>query len=346
MSPKNIVVFGAGALGSLVAAYLNRAGHLATVVDPWYAHMVAIQRDGLHVTDPDEEFTVRMRALHHDWLREAAPIDILFLSVKSMDTEQATRYVAPYLSPDGFIVSAQNSLNEEIISSIVGPERTIGMAATRITCAVYEPGVLLRYSSVRDKVFQVGELDGSTTPRLQEVAGLMSNVAGASITGDIWGALWTKLAVNCMGNALAGLTGQTATPLASSPIARRVRMLIGKEVVEVGEAYGIKFGNIGGFPPEYYKDVDGPGGQAIEKKALEDAVRSAGKEEHKPSLLQDVIKRRRSEVDYLNGLIVRKGEQVGMPAPVNAATTEAVHRIDTGDLKPDMANLELFRELV
>lgn len=144
MARKNIVVFGAGALGSLIAAYLTRAGLPATVADPWYAHMVAIQRKGLRVTDPDEEFTVRIRALHHDQLREVAPIDILFLSVKSMDTELATRYVAPYLSPDGFIVSAQNSLNEETISSIVGPERTIGMAATRITCAVYEPGVLLR----------------------------------------------------------------------------------------------------------------------------------------------------------------------------------------------------------
>jgi len=346
MDDKNIVDFGAGALGSLVAAYLTRSGHSATVVDPWYAHMVAIQRKGLNVTDPDEEFTVRMEALHHDQLREVAPIDILFLSVKSMDTEQATRYVAPYLSPHGFIVSAQNSLNEETISSIVGPERTIGMAATKITCAVYDPGVLLRYSSVRDKVFQVGELDGSTTPRVQEVVDLMSNVAGASITGDIWGALWTKLAVNCMGNALAGLTGQTATPLAGNSIARRVRVLIGKEVVEVGEAHGIKFGNIGGFPPEYYRDMDGPGGQAIEKKALEDAARSASKEEHKPSLLQDVVKRRRSEVDYLNGLIVRKGEQMAIAAPVNAAITEAVHRIDDGDLKPDMANLELFKRFV
>ena len=347
MTEKRIAVYGAGAFGSLIAGYLMRAGHEVTVVDPWYPHMVAIQKHGLRVIDQEGEFSAPIRALHHDQLSQAAPIDILFLAVKSLDTEMVARYVAPYLSPEGYIVSAQNSLNEEVISSVVGAERTVGLAASGIMCAVYEPGLLLRHSLVRNKIFQVGELDGNLTPRLEELVRLLENVAGTDITKDIWGALWTKMAVNCMGNGLAGLVGTVGKLLSEDPIARRIRMHIGREVVLVGEAHGITLGNIRGIAPECFKDLDGAGGKTIEEAWLSTPPSPiVGSQPHRPSLLQDVMKGRRSEVDYLNGLIVRKGVTVGIPTPVNQAMVDVVHRIDSGELEPGPGNLALFTDVV
>jgi len=340
---RNIVVFGAGAIGSSIAAYLVRDGHDVTVVDPWFAHMVAIQKGGLHVTDPDGEFTVRMRALHMDQVKEVgAPIDVLFLAVKSQDTEWASRYVAPYLAPDGFIISAQNSLNEEIISSVVGTEKTMGLVVT-ISAAVYEPGELLRNSAIGDRLaFQVGELDGRDTSRLGEMAELLSKAGQTRTTDNIWGALWTKLAGNSMGNALSGLTGLSANPMYNNATARQVMMRIGREVVEVGEAHGIKFGNIAGVLPDDFKDLDRGGDKVIEEAMVKSAAARTGIRDNRPSLLQDVLKARRSEVDYLNGLVVRKGEEKGIPTPVNKAVVDAMHRLDAGELKSDPANLELF----
>jgi len=222
---KNIVLFGAGAIGSCIAAYLAREGHEITVIDPWFAHMVAIQKRGLHVTDPEGEFTVNMRALHVDQVKDVGmPIDILFLAVKSQDTEWSTRYLAPYLSTEGLIVSAQNSLNEEMISSVVGPEKTMGLVVS-IPAAVYEPGEVVRNSAIGDRIdFQVGELDGSDTPRLRELAELMSKAGQIEITDNIWGLLWSKLGTNCMVNSIAGLTGLSLSPMCKNAIARKVMM--------------------------------------------------------------------------------------------------------------------------
>lgn len=344
---KSIVAFGAGAIGSSIAAYLTRVGHDVTVIDPWFAHMVAIQKRGLHVTDPDGDFTVQMRALHVDQVKEVgAPIDVLFLGVKSQDTEWATRYVAPYLAPDGFIISAQNSLNEEIISSVVGPEKTMGLVVT-ISAAVYEPGELLRNSAIGDRLaFQVGELDGSDTPRLREMAGLLSKAGQTRATDSIWGALWTKLAGNSMGNALSGLTGLSSNPMFNNTTARKLMMRIGKEVVEVGEAHGIKFGNIAGVSPDNFKNLDRGGDKVIEEAMLKSAAGRTGIRDNRPSLLQDVLKARRSEVDYLNGLVVRKGKEKGIPTPLNQAVVDVMHRLDAGELRSDPANLELFAAYV
>ncbi len=343
---KNIVVYGAGAIGSAIAAYLTRGGYDVTVIDPWYAHIVAIQRNGLHVTDPDGEFTVKMKALLHDQVREAGPIDILFLAVKSMDTEMCTRYLAPYLSEDGYIVSAQNSLNEEIISSIVGVEKTMGLVVT-LGAGVYKPGELLRDSGLRERLaFQVGELDGSDTPRLQALAEMMEAAGITKVTDDIWAALWTKLAGNSMGNALSGITGQTSHPFTRNAPARKVSMLIGREVIQVGEAHGISFGNVGGVPAKHYKNLEKGGFEIIDAAMTKNIPQKGSIHDKAPSLLQDVMKARRSEVDYLNGLVVRKGEEKGVPAPVNQAVVEVMYRVDRGELKPDGSNVELFKKFI
>lgn len=343
---KNIVIYGAGAIGSSIAAYLTRGGYELTVIDPWYAHVIAIQRKGLHVTDPDGEFTVRFKTLHHDQVKQVGPIDILFLAVKSMDTEMCTRYLVPYLSKDGYIVSAQNSLNEEIISSIVGQKRTMGMVVT-IGAGVYGPGELLRDSGLRERLaFQLGELDGSDTPRLRDLAEMMEVAGITKVTDDIWAALWTKLAGNSMGNALSGITGQTSHAFAHNAKARKIRALIGREVVLTGQAHGIKFGSIGGVAAEHYKNLENGGFEVIEAAMTRSIPEKGSIHDKAPSLLQDVKKARRSEVDYLNGLIVRKGKEKGVQAPVNQAVVDVMRRIDEGDLKPDGSNVDLFKKFL
>jgi len=344
---KNIVVFGVGAMGSSIAAYLTREGIEVTVIDPWHTHITAIQKRGIHVTDPDGEFVAKMKALHVDQVKNLeAPIDVLFLGVKSPDTEWSTRYLAPYLAPDGYIVSAQNSLNEEIISSIVGPEKVVGLVIT-IAAAVYEPGELTRYTLPTDKLsYHPGELDGSDTPRLREVAELLSAAGITKATDNIWGVLWAKLAHNNMFNVTAGLTGLSSNPMFNNATARKVMMQIGRESVAVGEAHGIVFGNIAGMPPEHFKNLDSGGAKAIEEAMLKIAAFRTGVRNSRPSMLQDIMKGRRTEIDYLNGLVVRKGKEKGVPTPVNQAMLDAMHRLEDGDIKSDPSNLDLFKGLI
>jgi len=341
---RTTVVFGAGAIGSLIASYLARAGKAITLIDPWFAHVVAMQRSGIHVTDPDGEFTVKLRAMHVDQVKDlGVPIDTLFLAVKSQDTEWATRYLAPYLAPEGFIVSAQNGLNEEVISSIVGSAKTVGMV---VSCpsSLTGPGTLSRKTAMGEQLaFKPGELDGRDSQRLQDLAALLSHAGRCETTGNIWGALWAKHASNSMSNGLAGLTGMGRSALWNAAAARRIMMHIVKEVVEVGQACDVRFEKIRGLSPEYFKDLNGEGARIIDEAFIKQAAPWKGTKDHSPSLLQDIRKVRRSEIDYLNGVVVRKGKEKGIATPLNEAVVDAVHRLESGEIASEAKNLEMFR---
>lgn len=344
---KNIVVFGAGAMGSTLSAYLTRAGIEMTVIDPWHPHVAAIQKRGIQVTDPDGEFTAKLKALHVDQVKSiGAPIDVLFLAVKSPDTEWAIRYLAPYLAPDGYVVSAQNSLNEETIASVIGPEKVVGLVIT-FAASVFEPGKLLRYTATTDKIsYHPGELDGADTPRIREVVGLLSAAGVTRVTNNMWGVLWAKLAHNGMFNSTAALTGLSSNPMLTNRTAREVMMQMGRESVIVGEAFGIRFADIAGIPPGHFKNLDHGGAQAIEEALLQIAAFRTGVRNSPPSMLQDILKGRRTEIDYMNGLIVRKGKEKNIPTPVNQAMRDAIHRLEEGEIKSDPGNLELFKNLI
>ncbi len=160
----DFLIWGAGAIGGTVGAYLLRAGHGVVFVDQAAEHVAAIQRDGLRITGPIDEFTVQAPAFTPDTL--TGEYTTILLCVKAQDTEAATHSLAPYLRDDGCVVSVQNGLNELIIRQIVGVERTVG-AFVNFGADYLEPGLIL--FGGRGAVV-VGELDGRTTNRLPRAA--------------------------------------------------------------------------------------------------------------------------------------------------------------------------------
>ena len=120
MTDKRIAIFGAGAVGSYIGAFIDRAGHDVTLVDPWAAHVDRIQKEGLQVSGPQGEFVQRVRAVH--WADAQAfnePFDVIFLAVKSYDTEWAAHFAKRFLSDDGVMLSSQNCMNDLLVASIV-----------------------------------------------------------------------------------------------------------------------------------------------------------------------------------------------------------------------------------
>ena len=343
---KKMAVFGAGAIGSTIGVYLARAGEDITLIDPWFLHIETIKREGLRVTAPDEEFTAPVKALNIDETSQLeGPLDILFLAVKSYDTEWATRLMIPYMKPDAFVVSAQNSLNEERIASIIGPERTMGCVVA-FGGGLYEAGYLNRTSDSKSLACHLGELDGSMTSRLEELANILAPLGRMDVTGNIWGELWSKLAVNCMSNSIAGVTSMGSGEWRGNPVARRIGVRIGAEVVQVAQALGYTIEPLmGGITPEaILATAEGKSTEAYERLEEFAATRFSGASEGRPSLLQDALKGRRTEVEYLNGLIVEKGKQVGVEAPANAAIAALVKKVEMGELKPERSNLEFLSE--
>ena len=343
---NKIAIMGAGAAGSYIGSFLTREGEDVTFIDQWPEHVETMKRAGLRASGSQGDFTVPVKALH---LTEAQsirePFDIALIAVKSYDTEWATHFIKRSLKPTGFVVSCQNCMNDELIAGIVGHEREVPCVMSHIEVALWEPGQVVRGGPVgRDRghdVFRVGETNGRVSPRVEHLASMLSCIDSAIVTTNIWGERWAKLTQNAMGNPAGGISGLGSRGLAENPRARALRIHLARETVLVGQALNYRIEPIGGFDAEtlarasegdVFEEIDG---------SLQAA---AGAVDWHASMAQDVKKGRRTEIDYMNGFVVRKGREVGVPTPVSAAIVAAMHEIETGRLKPDPANIDRVLE--
>lgn len=183
----HITIIGAGAIGGTTGVYLSAAGHDVLLVDNVREHVDAINRQGLRISGIRGDRTFPVQACLPDALK--APLGFVILAVKAQHTEAALAPVVPLLADDGFVVSMQNGLNEEIIARRVGPHRTVG-CFVHFGADYQEPGHILLGN---EHPIYVGELDGSITPRVGMIAEALRAVMPAAVTDHIWDWLWTKM---------------------------------------------------------------------------------------------------------------------------------------------------------
>jgi 2-dehydropantoate 2-reductase len=353
MAKKKIAIVGAGAVGGYAGAHMVQAGEDVTFIDPWPDHVEAMRTEGLRITHlrDVEPFTVKPRALHlteAQQLAKEAPIDIAFVCMKSYDTAWATALIKQYLAPGGYIVSLQNCMNEETVAGIVGWGKTLGCIASSITVELHAPGQVRRAagkSGSRHTVFRAGEVHGRITDRAKEVCRLVGYADSAKVTENLWGERWSKLVTNVMGNGLSACTAMISRDMIKNGAIRHFSTRLGSEAIRVGQALGYELEEISHLPPETIAragEGDPASIKAVDDHRLAEANRPGGGE-HRPSMGQDMVKGRRTEIEFLNGLVVRKGEEVGILAPTNAVLTDIVKRVERGDLKPDPKHITDLR---
>jgi len=347
---KRIAVVGAGALGGYVGGTLAHLGHDVTLIDAWPEHVETIRARGLELDGmtPEERFTVRKAKTMH--LTEVqslarAPVDVAFVAVKSYDTRWATELIAPYLSSRGYIVSLQNCLNEETIASVVGWGRVVGVVASLISVDMHEAGRIRRtVGKGGDKhiVFRVGEPHGRVTPRAEELAGWLCGIDSSKVTTNLWGERWSKLVQNGMGNGVTGATGLTSPACLGNDRIRRFQIALAGEGVRVGQALGFQLEKIRGVEPEKLAraaEGDREALAAVESVLIPKAGENPRADIQRPSMAQDILKGRRTEIEQMNGYIALKGAEVGVSAPSHVKLTELVLKIERGELKPSPSHL-------
>ena len=330
-------IIGAGAIGSVVGGLLTKAGRDVTLIDQWPEHVEAMRSKGLRLGGTCGEHLVPVKAIHiHELQGIGEPFDAVFVAVKSYDTEWATALGVRYLGqPDGLVVDFQNGMNDERVAAVAGRERTLGCVIT-IGAGLVEAGHAHRTDSGAIG-FRIGELDGQDTARARELVQIMNDVAPAKLTTNLMGERWSKLAVNCMANPIAGLSGYGSAEVRTHREPALVGIQIAAEVVRVACASGYEIEPIYGIGPDRY--VAAAEGRGV-NELLEDMAASAQfLTGGRPSLLQDVLKGRRTEIEYLNGWLAQQGRRVGVPTPFNDAIVELVRRHGVGRLRPDPKNL-------
>ncbi len=338
-----IAVYGAGAVGAYVGGYMTRDGRDVTLIDPWEEHVNLMRDPGLKLsglTEP-ENFTVKCNAILDGDLPppgKVGPFDVIFICVKSFDTEAAAKRMQPYLADGGFMVSLQNGINEETIAKVVGHDRTVGCIASAISVSMWEPGAVRRnvkLGGTEHTVFRAGELDGSVTPRVEKIAEILSSVDSAKVTTTLMGERWSKLIVNCMRNPISAASGMASNACDTDDHIRHLGIRIGSEAVAVAKAEGHPLEKLLGMPPEQVLAAgqgDAEAMAACDKKLLDDRAKRS--DQQRPSMAQDMVKGRKTEIDYLNGFVVLKAKNHGIAVPANEGIVTAIKRIEAGELKP------------
>jgi 2-dehydropantoate 2-reductase len=334
---KTMAVLGAGAIGSSVSADLTKAGLDVTVIDQWPAHVEAMKATGLHVRIKDGDLDVPIRALHLYELASAnLEFDIVFLASKSNDHRWLTELIKPYLKNDGVLVGLQNGMNDDSIASIVGRGRTVG-CVVELQAELFTPGQIQRNTTHQGTWFTVGELDGSSTPRVHEIAAIMGNVGRCEVTNNIYGAKWTKLIANIMTQAPFGLFGLRNFEAMALPGMYDISVKLGRESLAVGAALGYRIEPVFGLRAD---DFAGSSDDNL-VTAMKTLMGHVGGGRTAP--IHDHIKGRRSEMEFIPGLVAKKGREFGIPTPAVDAVVEIDRQINRGELKMDPSNFELLK---
>ena len=342
---QRIAVVGAGSIGGSIGGLLSKAGQDVTLLDPWTEHVRAMQQQGLVIDDTSEQHRVPVRVMHWDDLPSlTGTFDVVILSTRAYDTEQAAHRMLPYLGENSVVVSAQNGLCEEILAPVIGAERTIG-CVVMLSARVRAPGHLYHLDPMKEMGrppvpdFKLGELDGRETPRLMQMLALFSLAGRATTTDNLWGERWAKLTLNSMNNAVAGVSGLRAVQ--EQPECRALTHVLAAEAVRVGRTLGYRIATIeDGLSLDA---IEERGAQAIPvlQRAAQQGIAAvaAPAAQQQSGLMRDLLSGRRTEVDYLNGYIARRGAAIGVPALYNAAATAVVKEIEAGTRQIGLHNV-------
>jgi 2-dehydropantoate 2-reductase len=333
------LIWGAGAIGGTLGAYLARAGHDITLVDSDAGHIAAIASAGLAIRGPIAEFIIQVPAvtpgdLAGDW-------DTIILATKAHHTVDATRTLLPHLRSTGCVVSAQNGLNPIAIAEIAGAERTVG-ALVNFGADCVAPGVI-HYGG--RGTLAVGEPDGRTTPRARAICAAWRDFDGsATVTPNIWGHLWSKEAYGAMLFATA-LTDAPIADVLAMPDARCVCIGLAREVLAVASARGVTLEPFDGFDPAAFRHGAPPEAAPHSLDALVAFNRRSAKT-HSGVWRDLAVRKRRTEVDAQLGIVVSLGREAAVPTPMLERLVELIHDVERGTLPQSLATLRILTSVV
>jgi 2-dehydropantoate 2-reductase len=343
--PRFLVV-GCGGIGGVVAAHLFEQGHDVTALTTNPLIHDAVNEHGFRVRGEGSPGNVRGHAVR-ELPAGKPPFDFILLATQPPQVEEAARQVLPALAPNGAMVCFQNGLCEERIATIAGPERTVG-AIVAWGASMLEPGVYDRTSSG-------GFVIGSPSPtlladgRLDELARVLEAVGPTSITENLTGARWSKLAINCAISSLGTLGGDRLGALMRYRHGRRLALEIMTEAVAVARGLGVRLEKVAGTLDLSFialtNEERASSGSAslVAKHALLLAV-GARFRRLRSSMLAAIERGRPPAVEFLNGEVVARGAPLGIPTPVNAAVRDQVLEIARGAARPGLALLRAFYE--
>lgn len=302
-----IVIVGPGAMGCLFAAFFAKKKQAEVwVLDKDARRAKRLRDSGITIEGTSGSFKVKVDITARP--QDIKACDLVILCVKSYDTETAVKTIGPFLGQDSNVLTLQNGLgNIEMISEIVGRDRVVGGITSHGATLISEGHTY--HAGTGDTI--IGRIDGTFTVAMRHIREVM-NRAGIStrLTKDVNGVIWSKLIINAGINALTAITRLPNGRLIELPETREIVSMAVTEAVRVAKKKRIKL---------IYDDP-------IQK--VESVCRAT--EQNLSSMLQDLMKKKRTEIDFINGAIVRQAKSLNIPSPANTILADLVKTMEQG----------------
>lgn len=329
-------IYGAGSLGTILGAYITRNGGSIELINRNKSHVEALQKNGATVTGT-VSFTQEVTAYTPEEME--GRYDIIFLMTKQQQNREVVTYLSDFLADDGVIVTLQNGIPELLIGEIVGEERVMGCTVAW-GATMKEPGVCELTSAPDSLSFSLGTLSAQPCHHLNEVKRMLEMMGTVDIDSNFIGSRWSKLLINSAFSGMSAVLGCTFGEAAREKDSRRIVQALIKECIDVCAAGNIKIEPVQG--KDIVKLLDY---RSRIKKAFSFFIIPIAIRKHallKASMLQDLEKNKKTEVDAINGVVCAFGRKTGIPTPMNDTVVSVIHRIEKGELKPSSDNLKFF----
>ena len=330
----NCAIYGAGAMGTVLGAYIARAGRDIDLINRNREHIAALREKGAHIVGT-VDFTQKVNALLPEEMTKK--YDIILLMTKQRMNGEIVAFLKDYLKEDGALCTCQNGLPEPKIAEIIGQDRTLGCAIAW-GATFRGKGVSELTSDPAALTFSLGAYGKGN--HLQDVKELLECMGQVTVEQNFIGARWSKLLINSAFSGLSTVTGATFGEISVQKSSRRVAQAIMKECIDVAKAAGIRIEPVQGHKIDKLFDYKGK-----LKKALSFALIPVAMKKHArliSSMLQDLRAGKKCEIDFINGVVCEFGKKYGVPTPCNDKTVQLVHEIEEGKRPISFENISAY----
>lgn len=329
-------IYGAGSLGTILGAFITKKGGQIDLINHNAAHVKALQENGAKVVGT-LEFTQPVSAILDTEM--SGKYDIIFLMTKQLDNASVVNMLKEFLAEDGVIVTLQNGIPELQIGEIVGDDKVLGCTVAW-GATMKGPGVCELTSAPDSLTFSLGSLTGKMNHHWQDVKNLLEMMGPVELDTNFIGTRWSKLLINAAFSGMSAVCGCTFGEAAADKASRKVVQALIKECIDVCAKGNIKIEPIQGKDVVKLLNFNGPVKKAISFFIIPIAIKKHAL--LKASMLQDIERGKKTEVDAINGVVCAFGRKVGFPTPMNDKVVEIIHKIENGELKPSFDNVKLF----
>lgn len=336
MKNLKIAIYGAGSLGTILGAYITKNNIKVDLINRNRKHIEELKENGAKVIGT-VNFDIKVNALFIEEMKEK--YDVIFLMTKQQENSSIANFLKDYLSSEGVVVTLQNGLPEYLLQDILGEERVLG-CTVNWGATLKEPGVCELTSEPDKLTFSLGTFSEKNKDKINSVKEILELMGPTEVDENFIGTRWSKLLVNSAFSGMSTVLGVNFGEVAKNKVSRKYAQLLIKECIDICKAQNIKLEPIQGKDVAKLMDYN----SAFKKKLAFIIIPIAIKKHAliRASMLQDIEKGKKCEIEAINGVIAKKGKEVGVATPINDKVIEIVKRIENKELSPSWDNLKLF----